>query len=124
MEKSSFSCCCSRKDWSDTKTQQSGKKRFDILRWFEELGFGAWCKKYHVSRSDVNDGQASVFRASGGHEPSVFLDFRLRAGSGKGKICFGRAGGRVLMYFQVPNLGIEPVRRYNFFGFRSSGGLG
>ena len=46
MEKSSFSCCCSRKDWSDTKTQQSGKKRFDILRQFEELGFCAWCKKY------------------------------------------------------------------------------
>ena len=40
-------------DWSDTKTQQSGKKRFDILRWFEELvvGFGAWGKKCNASRS-------------------------------------------------------------------------
>ena len=42
----------------------------------------------------ISDGRASVFRASGGLEPSVFLDFRLRAGSGRAKFASdGQARG-------------------------------
>ena len=36
-----------------------------------------------------SDGQASVFQASGGLEPSIFLDFGLRVGSGMAKFTSG-----------------------------------
>ena len=43
--------------------------------------------------------------------------FGLWAGLGRAKYALDwcRVGKRVFMYLQVPNLGIEPVRAYNFF---------
>ena len=68
------------------------------------------------------DGRVSVFRASSGLEPSVFLHFGLRAGSDGAKFASGVWEGGYLYTFRyliwVSSL-FEPT---TFFGFWALGG--
>ena len=75
----------------------------------------------------VSDVRASNFRASGGLEPSIFLKFGLRAGSGRAKFASDeRAGGPSPIFMGTKyrfwvSSSFEPTF---FFEVRASGGLG
>ena len=57
-------------------------------------------------------GEPQFFGLRVGSSLPTFLDFKLRAGSGRAKFALGE---QVFMYLQVPNLSIKPVRTYNLF---------
>ena len=75
----------------------------------------------------TSGGRASNFRASGGLEPSIFLKFGLRAGSGRAKFASDeRAGGLspVFMGYKYRIQVSSSLEPTFFFEVRASGGLG